>query len=64
MTIWIENFDFKELSNDLFLVMYEEWQKIEDKNKGRLSTAIFQKCENKFNGIKWLHVHETWLGEK
>ena len=64
MKIWIENFEFKELSKDIFLVTYEEWQKIDAENKGRLSTAIFQKCENEFNGIKWLHVHETWLNKK
>ena len=64
MNIWIENFNFRQISNELFLVTYEEWQKIDTDNKGRLSTAIFQKYENKFNGINWLHVHETWLGEK
>jgi hypothetical protein len=64
MKIWIENFGFKQLTSDIFLVTYEEWQKVESEDKGRLSTAIFLKKENKFNGIVWIHVHETWLPEK
>ena len=61
MKIWIENFNFKTISDELFLVTYEEWQKIDGNDKGRLSTAIFQRCENNFNGITWIHVHETFL---
>jgi len=64
MNIWIENFNYKQISEGLFLVTYEEWHKIDVNNTGRLSTAIFQKSDNKFNGINWVHVHETWLGEK
>ncbi|MHA1946648.1 MAG: hypothetical protein ACXAC6_18090 [Candidatus Hodarchaeales archaeon] len=55
MKIWIENFNFKRISDSIFVVTYEEWQKIVEENKGRLSTAIFRKCANNFNGITWLH---------
>ena len=61
MTIWIENFTFRMITSDIFLVTYEEWQKIESKNQGRLSTAIFSKNLNKFNGIDWVHVHVVFL---
>jgi len=64
MKIWIENFNYRQISNNIFLVTYEEWQKIDAESKGRLSTAIFQKNVNGFNGISWVHVHETWLSEK
>ena len=61
MKIWIENFNYKQISDSIFLVTYEEWQKIENSNKGRLSTAIFQRSEYKYNDINWIHVHETFL---
>ena len=61
MKIWIENFNFKQISNYLFLVTYEEWQKLDGNDKGRLSTAIFQRCENPYHDINWIHVHETFL---
>jgi hypothetical protein len=64
MKIWIENFSFRLIREDVFLVTYEEWQKTNGEDKGRLSTAIFCKCANDFNGIAWLHVHETWLSKK
>ena len=64
MKIWIENFNYKQISTEAFLVIYEEWQKIDAFNKGRLSTAIFRKSENRFNSLAWVHVHETWLNEK
>jgi hypothetical protein len=64
MKIWIENFSFRLIREDIFLVTYEEWQKTNGEDKGRLSTVIFCKSSNKFNGIVWLHVHETWLSEK
>ena len=61
MNIWIENFRFRRISDSIFLVTYEEWQKIENNDQGRLSTALFKKSENKFNGIDWIHVHETFV---
>ena len=32
MEIWIENFSYRQISNEEFLVTYEEWQKIEIPN--------------------------------
>ena len=61
MKIWIENFSFWLIREDIFLVTYEEWQKTNGEDKGRLSTAIFKSCENEINNINWCHVHEVWL---
>ena len=61
LDIWIENYLFKQLGSDLYLVTYEEWQKDEKRKRGRLSTAIFKKEMNEYNNLLWLHVHETWL---
>jgi len=61
LKIWIENFNFEQINSEIFLVTYEEWQKIDGEDKGRLSTAIFKNCENEINNINWCHVHEVWL---
>ena len=59
--IWIENIQVHELAGDLALVTYEEWQVAEGPAKGRLSTAVFRRDPQTPNGVRWLHVHETWL---
>jgi hypothetical protein len=61
MQIWIENYSFKPINKNIFVATYEEWQKIETGNQGRLSTVIFIKETNDYNNLSWLHVHETWL---
>ena len=59
--IWIENVDVRLLSDTLALVTYEEWQEQAQPAKGRQSTALFEVDVNTPNGVRWLHVHETWL---
>ena len=61
LIIWTKNFQFKELTPNYLVVMYEEWQKINENDTGRLSTAIFRKNNLLDSGVEWLHVHETWL---
>jgi hypothetical protein len=61
LNIWIENHIFKQIGTDLYIATYEEWQKDQQKKRGRLSTAVFQKEMNEYNDLVWLHVHETWL---
>lgn len=62
--IWIENMHFQKLSDDLGFVTYEEWQIKDGPAKGRLSTAIFERDSQAPNGVRWLHVHETWLPDE
>jgi hypothetical protein len=62
--IWIENLQVRHQVGDQILVLYEEWQEIEGESRGRLSTALFRRCEGTPNGIEWLHVHEVWLPEQ
>jgi len=42
------------------VVTYEEWQRMagDDAFTGRVSTAVF---EPDGDGVRWLHLHETWL---
>lgn len=51
----------RQLSAKHVLVTYEEWQRHAlasmPPDNGRLSTALFD-CAD---GLRWLHVHETWL---
>jgi hypothetical protein len=63
MKIWIKNFRFQQMSETHFLVVYEEWQRINDADKGRISTAIMMKQDNSYQDLIWYSVHETWLTE-
>lgn len=41
---------------------YEEWQRQPDGTmRGRLSTVVFAREARAPNGLRWRHVHETWL---
>ena len=62
--IWIKNTEVRPLTEELALVTYEEWQTRTGTTKGRLSTAILQRDPEAPNGVRWLHVHETWLPER
>ena len=61
MRIWIKNYQFRQISDSLFLAIYEEWQTIDNTDKGRVSTALFMKQKNNFQDLIWFHGHETWL---
>ncbi|MFW2381140.1 MAG: DUF4440 domain-containing protein [Acidimicrobiales bacterium] len=43
------------------LVSYEEWQHTPDKMNGRQSTALFVSDADAPNGLRWVHVQETWM---
>ena len=64
MRIWIKNYQFRQISDSLFLAIYEEWQTIDNTDKGRVSTALFMKQKNNFQDLIWFHVHETWLSNQ
>ena len=53
------------VSDSVYLVNYQEWQRnarqSKPENNGRLSSAVFLADKDAPNGIKWFHVHETWL---
>jgi len=59
--IWIENVDVRHEGDGLTAVTYEEWQEVDGRVRGRLSTALFRPKTDAPNGIEWLHAHETWL---
>ncbi len=59
--IWIENFRCRWLLGDHAVVVYEEWHRRRGATSARLSTALFRRDEAAPSGVRWLHVHETWL---
>jgi hypothetical protein len=61
--IWIENVDVRHAGDGMTAVTYEEWQEVDGRVRGRISTALFRAKKGAPNGIEWLHVHETWLPE-
>jgi len=40
---------------------YEEWQSFEGARTGRISTAVMAADRAMPNGLRWIHLHETWL---
>ena len=53
------------VTDSVYTVTYQEWQRNAmqsiPENNGRLSSAILLTDEQAPNGLKWFHVHETWL---
>lgn len=41
--------------------MYEEWQTTDGQVTGRISTAVMVEDPSAPNGLRWVHLHETWL---
>ena len=59
--IWIERPQIRAHRGDVTVICYEEWQAEGETTSARLSTAVFVAAADTPNGIRWLHVHETWL---
>ena len=59
--LWVQNINCRLIENDICLITYEEWAKIDNKTNARLSSALFRKKVGTKFGIEWLHVHETFI---
>ena len=57
--IKIENITLRFTTEDYALATYEEIQFVNEENKRRLSSAIFEPNEYTPNGIAWVYLHET-----
>ena len=65
INIWTEDVDILEITETIVGATYYELQKSNGSAiTKRISTALFRKDKNTPNGLKWLHVHETWVIEK
>jgi hypothetical protein len=40
---------------------YEEWQTTGGEVTGRISSAVMKSDRSAPNGLRWMHLHETWL---
>ncbi len=59
--LWVEAIEPRGAFDSVALLTYEEWQ---DRTTGRTvrqSTVLFEKDQNAPNGVRWLHVHETYM---
>ena len=53
----------RHVAADTVVVTYEEWQTLHGEEKGRISTAVFERNPAMPNRVRWLAVHECWLPE-
>jgi hypothetical protein len=58
--IWIEQPRLHQQLAGGLLASYQECQEIDGHSTKRLSTVLFAIDDTAPNGLKWLHVHETW----
>jgi hypothetical protein len=61
LDIEIRDVRLRASGEDLVLATYEEWQQSESGFDGRLSTVAFHPGGQAPNGLRWAHVHETWI---
>lgn len=63
--IAIRNVTIRQQFEGHLLATYEEWQvnatNSTPPNNGRVATVLMRTDENRPSGLRWLHVHETWL---
>ncbi len=56
--------EVREIGPGLAVAWYEEWQTTGEGERGRISSALFAADPGTPHGVRWLHVHETWLPTK
>ena len=61
--IRIENVEGRYRDAAVALMTYEEWQEVDGRLRGRISSALFREREGTPCGVEWLQLHETWLPE-
>lgn len=65
--IAIRNVRIREVSGDLIVAAYEEWQRhalnSTPPDNGRAATVVFRRTESGPRALEWIQVHETWLPE-
>lgn len=61
LKVKIKDVQLREAGEELVAATYEEWQSGEEEEDGRLSTVVFRIVPEAPSGLRWLHVHETWL---
>lgn len=54
----------QNLSKELKLVSYEEWQRTGERTTARRSTALLKLPTEEGEDIQWKYVHESWLDGK
>lgn len=59
--IRIENPVIRWSDDSAVLATYEEWHDHADYRTARQSTALFTLDVNAPGGLRWRHVHETWM---
>lgn len=60
-SISVEGVELRHAHADLALLTYVEKQTVRGKDTARLSSVLLQQHEPAPNGVRWLHVHETWV---
>ncbi len=59
--LWVEAVQVTAQRAGLWIVTYEEWQESPAGRTVRFSSALLEAASATPNGLRWLHVHETWL---
>ncbi len=60
-SIEVVDISLRHVHTDLALLTYVEMQHVQGKDTARLSTVLMRQHEATPNGVRWLHVHETWM---
>ncbi len=60
-SIRIENFELRHVEFGLAVVTYEEWQTLDEREAGRVSSAVMRVDANAPCGVRWIHLQETFL---
>ena len=59
--IRIEKLTPLQIWSDQALVAYEEWQDLPEGTTARQSSVLLRRAPETRNGVRWLHLHETWI---
>ena len=59
--MWVDKVQVISRCTGCRVAVYEEWQESPDERTVRLSSALLEDDADAPNGLRWLHVHETWI---
>ncbi|KAL8132156.1 hypothetical protein AgCh_007882 [Apium graveolens] len=62
--VWVDQVFYSQVGSETWIVRFKKWELFGDEQYGCLTTALLSsKDVSVSEGLTWLQVHQTWLGE-
>ncbi|KAJ4720516.1 Sucrose-phosphatase [Melia azedarach] len=59
--VWVDRVSSAQIGSDAWLVKFDKWESSGDEWQCCLTTVLMSSQATAPDGLKWMHMHQTWL---